>query len=127
MTSVKIRHHPNLVTLIGIAEYQNEYYIINEFCNGVSNLIIQATLFDFLHETNHTVSIKVKLSIAKQIARGMLFLHTNDPPIIHRDLKSLKYLFIKLASFWSTSTTEKRNHKSKSPILDFPEILLQLT
>jgi serine/threonine protein kinase len=38
MTSVKIRHHPNLVTLIGIAEYQNEYYIINEFCNGVNNL-----------------------------------------------------------------------------------------
>jgi len=28
--------------------------------------------------------------MAKQIAKGMLFLHTNDPPIIHRDLKSLK-------------------------------------
>jgi serine/threonine protein kinase len=97
MTSVKIRHHPNLVTLIGIAEFQNEYYIINEFCNGVSNLIIQATLFDFLHESNHTVSIKVKLSIAKQIARGMLFLHTNDPPIIHRDLKSLKYFFYQVS------------------------------
>jgi serine/threonine protein kinase len=87
MTSVKIRHHPSLVTLIGIAEYQNEYYIINEFCNG-------ATLFDFLHESNHTISMKVKLSIAKQIARGMLFLHTNDPPIIHRDLKSLNILLV---------------------------------
>lgn len=87
MTSVKIRHHPNLVTLIGIAEYQNEYYIINEFCNG-------ATLFDFLHESNHIISMKVKLSIAKQIARGMLFLHTNDPPIIHRDLKSLNILLV---------------------------------
>lgn len=41
MTSVKIRHHPNLVTLIGIAEYQNEYYIINEFCNGVLFVFIQ--------------------------------------------------------------------------------------
>lgn len=35
MTSVKIRHHPNLVTLIGIAEFNHEYYIINEYCNGV--------------------------------------------------------------------------------------------
>lgn len=52
--------------------------------------IIQATLFDFLHESEHNISMKVKLSIAKQIAKGMLFLHTNDPPIIHRDLKSLK-------------------------------------
>lgn len=36
------------------------------------------------------MSIKAKLHIAKQIAKGMIFLHTNDPPIIHRDLKSLK-------------------------------------
>lgn len=32
--------------------------------------------------------------MAKQIARGMIFLHTNDPPIIHRDLKSLNVLLI---------------------------------
>jgi len=38
--------------------------------------------------------MKVKLSIAKQIAKGMLFLHTNDPPIIHRDLKSLNVLLV---------------------------------
>lgn len=101
MTSVKIRHHPNLVTLIGIAEYQNEYYIINEFCNGVCFLFLfKATLFDFLHESEHNISMKVKLSIAKQIAKGMLFLHTNDPPIIHRDLKSLKYVILLTIVFY---------------------------
>jgi hypothetical protein len=36
---------------------------------------------------------KVKISVAMQIAQGMLFLHTNTPPTIHRDLKSLKYIY----------------------------------
>lgn len=35
MTSVKIRHHPQLVTLIGVSEHDKYFYIINEFCNGV--------------------------------------------------------------------------------------------
>lgn len=29
MTSVKIRHHPQLVTLIGVAQHENYYYIIS--------------------------------------------------------------------------------------------------
>lgn len=29
MTSVRIRHHPQLVTLIGVAQHDNFYYIIN--------------------------------------------------------------------------------------------------
>lgn len=29
MTSVKIRHHPQLVTLIGVAQHDNYYYIIS--------------------------------------------------------------------------------------------------
>jgi serine/threonine protein kinase len=85
MTSVKVRHHPQLVTLIGVAQHQNYYYIINEYCHG-------ATLFDILHESKLPLPWKTRISIAKQIAKGMLFLHTNEPPIIHRDLKSLKYL-----------------------------------
>lgn len=42
MTSVKIRHHPQLVTLIGVAQHETYYYIISEYCHG-------ATLFDILH------------------------------------------------------------------------------
>ena len=42
MTSVRIRHHPQLVTLIGVSEQDKYFYIINEYCNG-------STLFDLLH------------------------------------------------------------------------------
>lgn len=84
MTSVRIRHHPQLVTLIGVSEHDKYFYIINEYCNG-------STLFDLLHESQDRLPWPCRINIAKQIAKGMLFLHTNDPPIIHRDLKSLKY------------------------------------
>ena len=84
MTSVRIRHHPQLVTLIGVTEHDKYFYIINEFCNG-------STLFDLLHESEDRLPWISRINIARQIAKGMIFLHTNDPPIIHRDLKSLKY------------------------------------
>jgi serine/threonine protein kinase len=85
MTSVKIRHHPHLVTLIGVSQYQNEFYIISEYCHG-------ASLFDLLHESKVLLPWSTRLNIAKQIANGMVFLHSSVPPVIHRDLKSLKYL-----------------------------------
>ncbi len=31
---------------------------------------------------------RVRLSMALDAAKGMNYLHTSDPPVIHRDLKS---------------------------------------
>lgn len=70
MTSVKIRHHPQLVTLIGVAQHDNYFYIISEYCHG-------ATLFDILHESQVPLTWRTRINIAKQIAKGMVFLHTN--------------------------------------------------
>ena len=103
MTSVKIRHHPQLVTLIGVCQHQKYLYIINQYCNGVRLIIIQSTLFDLLHEENDPIPWNTRISMAKQIAKGMVFLHTNYPPIIHRDLKSLKQLLLYSAFFQSTN------------------------
>lgn len=77
-----MRPHCNLVTLIGVAE-NNQLYIISEYCYG-------GTLFSLLHESKSLISWQTKIEMARQIAQGMLFLHMNSPPIIHRDLKSLK-------------------------------------
>lgn len=35
---------------------------------------------------------KMKVRLALDAARGMCYLHTMDPPIVHRDLKSLNLL-----------------------------------
>jgi serine/threonine protein kinase len=55
------------------------------------------------------------------MAVGMNFLHTNNPPIIHRDLKSLKYVLY-LFYFFSillTEQIERPTDNTKIKISDF--------
>lgn len=48
-------------------------------------------MFELLHKKH---SIKVpwlhRIHMCKHIAQGMIYLHSLEPPVIHRDLKSLK-------------------------------------
>ena len=79
---VNIRH-PNLLTFMGIC-LEDPLSIITEYCSG-------GTLFSLLHSRKDVfVSWQQKLSILKEIAKGMLFLHSRN--FIHRDLKSLNIL-----------------------------------
>ena len=81
---VKIRPHQNLVSLMGVSKNNQELCIITEFCHG-------GTVFDWLHRKKEfQITINQKIKMARDIACGMNYLHTCDPPIIHRDLKSLK-------------------------------------
>lgn len=57
--------------------------IVTEFCAG-------GTLFKLLHSREMIFPWELRVKILHDIAVGMNFLHTNNPPIIHRDLKSLK-------------------------------------
>ena len=83
---IKIRR-PNLVLFMGVSQTKHELCIVTEYCEGGS-------LFELLHQKRGIrISLKQKLKMAKDIAIGMQFLHTAEPPIIHRDLKSLKFVF----------------------------------
>lgn len=83
---VKIRPHPNIVALMGVSESEDSLYIVTEFCHG-------GTLFEWLHKKkDFQITWPQKIKMAKDIASGMLYLHSCEPAIIHRDLKSLKYL-----------------------------------
>lgn len=84
--------HPNIVIFMGIV--MNPVCLVTEFCHN-------GNLFDLLHETvddprgeHYAVQIPWprRLRIALDVARGMNFLHTSTPVIIHRDLKSLNIL-----------------------------------
>nr|KAJ3415884.1 Serine/threonine-protein kinase wnk3 [Polyrhizophydium stewartii] len=46
------------------------------------------TLKSYIRKTKGPVRVKVLRNWAKQILSGLHYLHTRDPPIIHRDLKS---------------------------------------
>ena len=79
--------HPNLVLFMG-ACIEPQMMIISEFCAGES-------LFKLLHERKDIqLHWRQKLKMIIDIARGMLYLHEANPPILHRDLKSLNLLLL---------------------------------
>ena len=81
---MKLRPQQNLVNFMGVSLTESELCVIMEFCNG-------GTLFEWLHVKKHVpLSWKQRLKIAIDVACGMNYLHTSTPPIMHRDLKSLK-------------------------------------
>eukprot|EP00249_Psilotum_nudum_P005095 c18570_g2_i1 orf=1-579(-) len=54
--------------------------------NFITELFCSGTLREFRRKHKH-VELKAVKGWARQILRGLLYLHTQDPPIIHRDLK----------------------------------------
>ena len=90
-TLLKVRH-TNLVNFVGVSIKQStekkigKVLILTEYCFGDN-------LFTLLHEKQSLkLSYKQCYKMALDIAKGMNYLHTNEPPILHRDLKSLNLL-----------------------------------
>ncbi|KAL5550406.1 hypothetical protein UlMin_000582 [Ulmus minor] len=76
-------HHRNLVSLIGYCDEGNEQMLVYEFMpNG--------SLHNLLAGRNRSsLTLAMRLQIALDSAKGILYLHTEaDPPIIHRDIKA---------------------------------------
>lgn len=60
-----------------------------DFCL-VIEFMDRGTLFDVVQQ--NSLSWKLKASMIIDVARGLMYLHTRNPPIIHRDVKSLNIL-----------------------------------
>jgi serine/threonine-protein kinase CTR1 len=81
---VQLRH-PNLVLFMG-AYLGTPLSVITEYCSG-------GDLYHLLHSDKGVfLSWEQKLKMCLDIAKGMHFLHSCSPAIIHRDLKSLNLL-----------------------------------
>jgi len=76
-----ILRHPNVLQLFGCSLTAQAIWIVSELCS-------LGSLRQVLDDRERTLSMDVRLSLALQVAEGMTYLHTQDPPIIHRDLKS---------------------------------------
>ena len=71
---------------MGAIAEENNICIVTEYCDG-------GTLFNLLHQRKEiNISWNLRIRILLEISTGMNFLHTNNPRIIHRDLKSLTIL-----------------------------------
>ena len=73
--------HPNIVRFFGI------YHPPGARVPSLVMERLHCSLTSLL-ESNPVVPIGTKISIIKDVALGLRYLHTRNPPIIHRDLSS---------------------------------------
>jgi len=95
-------HHPNIVQLLGVCDSRTpqggrEMLIVMEFLS-------RGSLTDVLQDPAVDLPDGLKRNMALQAAKGMLYLHSLRPPVLHRDLKSPNLLVqsdfsIKIADF----------------------------
>ncbi len=72
-------NHKNIVKYIGCFSDRECLYLMTEYL-GIGSLE------HCLHKTRTDLSIELSLSIAFDVAQGMMYLHELNPQIIHRDL-----------------------------------------
>lgn len=84
---MSVVRHPNLVLYMGACGDP-----VTPLCI-VSELFTGGSLYEYLHEDkDFRPSVMTSLHFALNIARGMFYLHSSQPSILHRDLKSRNVL-----------------------------------
>ena len=124
---MKRLRHPNIVQFIGACTQPPDLCIITQY-------VPRGSLFKLLHRSNAGSQLdhKRKLRMALDVARGMNYLHSCKPPIIHRDLKSPNLLVemdltIKVCDFGLSrircSTMLSAKSQAGTPEWTAPEVL----
>jgi len=78
---MSILRHPRITILHGVSLTSQAIWIVSELCT-------KGSLRSLLDKEGEILATKTKLRLAIDIAEGMVYLHSRDPAIIHRDLKS---------------------------------------
>ncbi|QDZ24812.1 serine/threonine protein kinase [Chloropicon primus] len=73
--------HPNIVLFMGVITSRDNLAIVTEF-------LPRGSLFKLLHRSGIQLDLRRRLRMAEDVAKGMHYLHTCNPMIVHRDLKS---------------------------------------
>jgi len=94
---LSLLHHPNIIRLIGASA--SPTFLVTEICQN-------GNLMDYLRKSSDRppLSWVDRISISLDEARALAFMHSYDPPILHRDLKSLnllldRHLTLKICDF----------------------------
>ncbi len=111
-------HHPNIVLFIGACVKQPNLCIVTEF-------VRQGSLKEVLADNSHKLTWKQKLSMLRSAALGINYLHSLDPVIIHRSLKSsnllvsASYLFRNPLSWFNNLFMEQVDENWNVKVADF--------
>mmetsp|Transcript_98451 Transcript_98451/g.284117 ORF Transcript_98451/g.284117 Transcript_98451/m.284117 type:complete len:302 (+) Transcript_98451:81-986(+) len=84
--------HPNIVSLIGVVMHPPPCCIVLEFCGGGT---VAERLYTYDDQPGQLpLSWSQARKIASDTCAAMRYLHSLDPPIVHRDLKSMNLLLM---------------------------------
>eukprot|EP00891_Asterochloris_glomerata_P006221 jgi/Astpho2/6221/e_gw1.00088.112.1_t len=73
--------HDNVVALRGLCQHQNELYLVMEYCpRGTLDLLLH-------HSARRFWNPQKLVALLIAVVRGMVHLHAQQPPLLHRDLK----------------------------------------
>lgn len=117
-------NHENVVQFIGAVTEPSNLCIITQYC-------ARGSLADLLLDPSVEMDFARKLKFALDAARGMLYLHTSNPVILHRDLKSDNLLVsadwtAKVADFGLTRFLSEKKAMTQvgTPMWMAPEIIM---
>ena len=115
--------HPNVVSFIGAITEPSNLAIITEFA-------ARGSLADLLIDPALPLTFSHRVRFALDAARGMHYLHTSNPVILHRDLKSDNLLVtddltVKVADFGLTRFLSEGKQMTQvgTPMWMAPEII----
>ncbi|KAL2608857.1 hypothetical protein R1flu_027430 [Riccia fluitans] len=73
--------HPNVVLFMGAVTRPPNLSIVTEF-------LPRGSLYRLIHRPNNQLDERRRLRMAFDVAKGMNYLHSSTPIVVHRDLKS---------------------------------------
>jgi hypothetical protein len=106
-------HHPNIISFHGSWVNRETEKVI-----FVTEILSSGTLKSFVTKIHRDVRWKIFKRWAIQILKGLEYLHSQDPPIIHRDLKCDNIFFngtsgdLRIGDFGLSTAISKKNQVS---------------
>lgn len=100
-----ILRHPNVLQLFGCSLTAQAIWIVSELCS-------LGSLRQVLDDNERSLPVDIRINLALQVAEGMTYLHNQDPPIIHRDLKSHN-IFVHETFIDADETDAKKGEKDE--------------
>ncbi len=115
--------HPNLVQFVGAVPQPPHLCIITEYC-------ARGSLYDLLKDYKVQLTFDDKIKFCRDAAAGMMYMHTCNPVILHRDLKTDNLLVdsalqVKVADFGLSRFRSDRKTMTQvgTPVMMAPEVM----
>jgi serine/threonine protein kinase len=124
-------HHPNLILYMGACTQPGRMVMVSE-------LMRHGSVEDVIHAPNGEVSLRQRLNMLQDTARGINWLHCSNPQIVHRDIKPSNLLIdenwhVRVCDFGLSRIKAKSDPKFKdvdsvpgTPLWMAPEVMLSL-